>query len=311
VTLRIDNYSSHFTEKSRLAGFFCDKIMSNMATKTNIADGKKLAEKILKGLGKDPIKKSLLGKKIGVVTVSPTPETVHFINKKKEAGAELGLAFEISEFQDSIGVEAFIQKIKDIGSDSEIIGLIIQLPLPKHLDTQKVFNAIPVLKDIDLLSEQAFHEFFLSQEEILPPVVGAIDHLIQTAGLDLANKSAVILGAGKLIGIPSLAWLARKRASVLSFGVWSENVYPYLINADIVIAGLGNPGILKGECLKNGVCVFDVGYSVVDGKAVGDVDFDSVKLKAKLITPVPGGIGPLTVAVLFENVFKLYKLQNK
>lgn len=280
-------------------------------TKTNVANGKKLAEKIIKVLIKDPLKKSLFGKKVGVVTVSPTQETLHFINKKKEVGMLLGLEFETFEFPDSISVEEFIEKIKEIGVKPEIVGLIVQLPLPKHLDVQKVFNAIPVMKDIDLLSEQAFHEFFLNQEEILPPVVGAIDHLIGAAGFDLENKSAVILGAGKLIGIPSLAWLAKKRASVLSFGIWSENVYPFLANADIVIAGLGSPGILKGGCLKNGVCVFDVGYSVVDGKILGDVDFDSVKEKARLITPVPGGIGPLTVAVLFENLFKLYKLQNK
>ncbi len=276
-----------------------------------IVDGKKLAQEIVKKLKEDTIRKSLSGKKIGVIVVEPTEEIMHFVRKKQELAEELGLIFRLFDYPKSISRDEFLAKIDEIGRETDIVGVIIQLPLPPHLDSQKVFNAIPALKDIDLLSEQAFHLYFLNQEEILPPVVGAIDYLVKSAGIDLKDKTAVVLGAGKLIGIPSLAWLAKKSVSVLSFAVWSESAAPYLENADIVIAGLGNPGVLKGECLKNGVCVFDAGYSMVDGKPKGDVDFDSVKDKAKFITPVPGGIGPLTVAVLFENVFKLYKLQNK
>jgi len=276
-----------------------------------IADGKKLSEEIIAKLAKHPAKQKLAGKKIAIVIVDPTEEVWHFIRQKQRVGEKLGLNFEIFEFKKEISLAEFIEKVKAIGAKPEVVGVIIQLPLPKHLDGQKVFNTIPALKDIDLLSEEAFHSFFLNKEEILPPVVGAIDYLIKTVGLKLEDKSAVVLGAGKLIGIPSLAWLAKKSVSVCSFGVWSDNVYPFLINADIVVAGLGNPGILKGEHLKKGVCVFDVGYTMVAGKPKGDVEFDSVKDKASLITPVPGGIGPLTVAILFENVFKLFKLQEK
>jgi len=275
-----------------------------------IADGKKLSEEIIAKLVKNPEKKKLSGKKIAIVIVDPTEEVWHFIRQKQRVGEKLGLVFEIFDFKKETGIEEFINQIRAIGAKPEIIGMIIQLPLPEHLDTQKVFNAIPALKDIDLLSEEAFHSFFLNKEEILPPVVGAIDYLVKTVGLRLEDKSAVVLGAGKLVGIPSLAWLAKKSVSVCSFGVWSENVFPFLVNADIVVAGLGSPGILKGEYLKNGICVFDVGYTMVNGKPKGDVDFESVKDKASLITPVPGGIGPLTVAVLFENVFKLHKLQE-
>ncbi len=276
-----------------------------------VADGKKLAQEIIGRLEKDPVRKNLLAKKIGVIVVEPTEEIMHFVRKKQELAEKLGLVFEFFEYSKEIAQEEFISKIRTIGQDSEIVGMIIQLPLPEHLDSQRVFNAIPALKDIDLLSEEAFYSYFLNQEEILPPVVGAIDYLIKSVGVSLEDKSAVVLGAGKLIGIPSLAWLAKKSVSVCSFGVWSKAAVPFLENADIVVVGLGSPGILKGGCLKNGVYVFDVGYSIVDGKPKGDVDFDSVKDKAKLITPVPGGIGPLSVAVLFENVFKLYKLRNK
>ncbi len=274
-------------------------------------DGKKLAQKVVEKLKKDAVRKSLFGKKIGVVVVEPTEEISHFVRKKQAVAEELGLVFSLFEYPKSISRDEFIAEVDRIGREPEIIGMIVQLPLPPHLDSQKVFNAIPALKDIDLLSEQAFHLYFLNQEEILPPVVGAIDYLIKSSGIDLKDKRAVVLGAGKLIGIPSLAWLAHKSVSVISFGAWSENVTPYLADADIVVAGLGCPGILKGDFLKNGVCVFDAGYSMVDGRPKGDVDFDSVKDKAKFITPVPGGIGPLTVAVLFENVFKLYKLGDK
>lgn len=278
-----------------------------------VSDGKKLAQKVIEKLKEDAARKSLFGKKIGVVVVEPTEEVMHFVRKKQAVAEELGLVFRLFEYPKNISRGEFIVKVDEIGRETDVVGMIIQLPLPPHLDSQKVFNAIPALKDIDLLSEESFHSFFLNrdQEEILPPVVGAIDYLIKSAGIDLKGKSAVVFGAGKLIGIPSLAWLAKKNVSVLSFAVWSESAAPYLRNADIVIVGLGNPGVLKGECLKNGVCVFDVGYSMVDGKPKGDVDFDSVKDKAQFITPVPGGIGPLTVAVLFENLFKFYRLQSK
>lgn len=278
-----------------------------------IADGKKLAEEIVEKLEKDPVRKFIAGKKIGVIMVEPNPATDHFVKKKQAVAEKLGLTVKIFEFAKEIGVAELISEIRAVGEDPEIFGIIVQLPLPKHLDCQKVFNAIPAAKDVDLLSEEAFHFYFLrgNQDGVLPPVVGAIDYLVRSQGIALENKSAVVLGAGKLIGMPSLAWLAKKAASVCSFAVWSETIFPFLEKADIVIAGLGKPGILTGEHLKDGVCVFDVGYSVIDGKVKGDVDFDSVKDKAGLITPVPGGIGPLTVAVLFENLFKLYKLRNK
>lgn len=276
-----------------------------------IVDGKKIAEGIISILEEDQTKFNLKGKKLAAVVAGKTKEIEHFLSQKKKVADKLGIIFLIAEFPEEISQIDFVAKIKEIGADPEVAGLIVQLPLPKHLDNRETFNAIPADKDIDLLSEESFQRYFLNDDVLVPPVVGAIEHLIKSVGMDLQNKSAVVLGAGKLIGIPSLAWLAKKSVSVTSFGVWSENVLPFLQTADIVIAGLGNPGILRGECLKNGVCVFDVGYTMIDGQAKGDVDFDSVKDKAELITPVPGGIGPLTVAVLFENLFKLAKLQGK
>ncbi|MEW5805115.1 MAG: bifunctional 5,10-methylenetetrahydrofolate dehydrogenase/5,10-methenyltetrahydrofolate cyclohydrolase [Patescibacteria group bacterium] len=272
-----------------------------------IVDGKKIAEKVLRGLKQSPVKEQLKRKKISAVAVEPNQETVHFLKQKQKIAQELGLNFEVLEFPKNLSIKELVNEIRQLGQDPVVAGIIIQLPLPQHLDRQALFNAVPVFKDIDLLSEEAFHLLFFEAEEILPPVIGAIDRIFKEHQLNLTNKSAVVLGAGKLIGIPALAWLAKKGVEVCSLKDWSDSAEYFLPRADILITGLGKPEIVKAECLKNGVCVFDVGYNLVNGKIKGDVDFASVSKKAEIITPVPGGIGPLVVACLFENLFRLYE----
>lgn len=272
-----------------------------------IVEGKKIAEKVLAKLAQEPIRQELKDKKISAVVVEPTQETLHFVRQKEKVAQQLGLAFEVIKFSSVLSAKELSEKIRELGEDPLRVGIIIQLPLPAHLDQQMVFNAVPMLKDIDLLSDEAFHRLFLETEEVLPPVIGAIDYILKEHQINLEGKFAVVLGAGKLIGLPALSWLAKKGVESCSLRDWTDSAEYFLPQADILIAGLGKPEIIKAECLKTGVCVFDVGYSLVEGRVKGDVEFTLVSQKAEIITPVPGGIGPLTVACLFENVFKLYK----
>lgn len=279
-----------------------------------IVDGKALAKEVVQQLKTSAAVQEIAknDKRIVVIAVDPTPETLSFIKRKEAIAQELGIGFEKQQFGRGIRLDAFLRVIENFANMPEVIGVLIQLPLPGHLDLRLVFNAVPFQKDIDVLSDAAFYNFFYNNSsKVIPPVTAAIQLICAQYGIELAKKFVVVLGAGKLIGMPSLAWFAKQGCIVCSFNSWTDVMPSLLRQADIIVAGIGRPEAVKGEHLKPGVVVFDVGYNIVNGRSVGDVDFDSAKQKASLITPVPGGIGPLTVAMVFHNTVELYKQYHR
>ena len=264
-----------------------------------LLDGKKLSEKIL-----EKIKKRRLNLSLAVVLVGDDPVSKVFFRQKEKACKKIGIGFKLFKFSASISEEELKKELEKLGKDKKVSGIIIQLPLPKKFDSQEILNLIPLEKDIDVLSERALEKFRAGELLILPPVVGAVSHLLEEYNISLKGKKVVLVGKGKLVGFLIYLWLLRKGAKVLVVDKSTKDVSSVTKKADILISGVGKPNLIKGDMVKKGVVVIDAGTALRDGKLVGDVDFEKVSPKAEYITPVPGGVGPLTVASLLENLIK-------
>ncbi|MFA6753664.1 MAG: bifunctional 5,10-methylenetetrahydrofolate dehydrogenase/5,10-methenyltetrahydrofolate cyclohydrolase [Candidatus Paceibacterota bacterium] len=271
-----------------------------------LLDGKKISEKILNDL-KKTIEKRGLGLKLAIVIVGNDMPSKVFIKKKEEACKKIGIDFELYEFDKDIKVDRLREEVEKICKKSEISGVVIQLPLPLELRAfdQQILNLVPPSKDIDILSEKNLGCFYSGFLPVMPPVVSAVFCLLNEYEISLKGKNIVIIGAGRLVGLPLAVSLLKKKATVSVLNEFTDDFSGFLKKADIIISGVGKPGIIKGEDLKNEVIVIDAGTSFKEGKTVGDVDIESVSKKAKYIAPVPGGVGPLTIAFLLENLVRI------
>ena len=271
-----------------------------------LLNGKKIADKILNNL-KKVINKRGLKLKMAIVLVGDDAPSKIFTKRKEEASKKIGVDFELFHFEKDISLLKLKKEVEKISLDKSVSGVVIQLPLPTKLKpfTQEILNIIPKEKDIDVLSENNLGSFYSGFLKIMPPVVGAIYYLLKENKISVKGKNVVIVGAGRLVGLPLAIFLLKEKATVSVLNQYTEDAKSFLKKADIVISGVGKPNIIKGKDVKKGVVVIDVGSSLKDKKIVGDIEFKSVSKKAKYITPVPGGVGPLTVASLLENLVKL------
>jgi methylenetetrahydrofolate dehydrogenase (NADP+)/methenyltetrahydrofolate cyclohydrolase len=271
-------------------------------------DGKEIAEDITAELKKE--RGSIdLPIQLAALLVGEDPASIHYLKQKEKVAGRVGVYFELHRLSGGASTEEVKEKVFALSRDRRNTGVIIQLPLPPQIETQVILDAVPAEKDVDMLSEKSVGAFFDGHAAGLPPVVGAIEAILQRFKIDPAKKFVVVVGAGRLVGVPAMIWFSRRGATVCLLHRDAENISRFTAEADILLAGSGNPQSITGKMVKEGVVVLDAGYEVVDGKAVGDVDFESVAPKAALITPVPGGIGPITVTMLMKNLLSLSKAQ--
>jgi methylenetetrahydrofolate dehydrogenase (NADP+)/methenyltetrahydrofolate cyclohydrolase len=266
-----------------------------------IIDGKKLSEKILKNIA-GKIKKERLKLKLAVVLVGNNPVSKVFVREKEKACQKTGIGFCLFQFSSAIKPAELEEEIKRVVARTDIKGVIIQLPLPKNFDCQKFLNLIPLEKDVDVLSERALGKFYSGNLLICPPAVVGVRKLFKKYKIKLKGKNIVIVGAGRLIGKPLTLYLLGQEATVTIVNKFTKSISFFTKKADIVISGAGKPNIIKGGMIKKGAVVVDAGDSHRKGRLAGDIDFKSVAKKASYIAPVPGGIGPMTVACLLENL---------
>jgi len=268
-----------------------------------LLDGKKLAEKILKGV-KRQIKSRRLKLKLAVVLVGDNSVSQVFIRKKKEICEKVGIGFKLYQLEKNISLQGLKNAVEKIAEEKDNSGIVIQLPLPKNFgsDSQEILNIIPPEKDIDCLSQGNLDNFYKGEPLILPPVVGAVSHFLKDYNIPIKGKNIVVIGAGRLVGQPVNKWLLDKKAMVSLVDKFTKNVPSLTKRADIIISGVGKPGLITGEMVKSGVVVIDAGTIVEGNKLKGDINFKTVSKKASYITPVPGGVGPLTIACLLENL---------
>ncbi len=274
-----------------------------------IVDGKKLAEEVKDELKKDV---AVVGKKIklAVIYIGGNPASESFIKIKKAVGSSIGVDVEIKKPPEEIwkSREKLRKWISEITHDQKNNGVIIQLPLPEEIKqrAQYILDSIPAGKDVDVLSSEAVGKFANGRSGAVPPVVGAIERVFEKSKVELENKNIVVIGAGSLVGRPVALWLSGRHLPFSVLTRKSPNFSEAIANADIIVSGAGEAGLIKKDMVKDGVIAIDAGTSGEQGQIKGDFD-PAVAEKASLFTPVPGGIGPLTVAMLFKNLLVLAK----
>ena len=285
-----------------------------------LLDGKELSEKILTNLKRE-IKKSNLKLRLAIVQVGENLVSQIFINQKKKACEKVGINLRLFKFPVKVSVLKLKKEIKKIVRNPANSGIIIQLPLPKKFQgpsrrlggwrvgwsPEEFLNLISEEKDIDVLSEKSLGKFYQGTLKILPPTVNGILRLLRNYKIGLIGKDVVVIGAGRLVGFPLAIKLLKEKATLSVLNEFTKDALSFTKKANILISGVGKPNLIKGNAIKKGLVVIDAGCSVKKGKLVGDVDFKSVAQKASYITPVPGGVGPMTVACLLENLVKLSK----
>lgn len=274
-----------------------------------LLDGKALAEKFLSEL---KIEYARLAKRpvLAAVVVGEDTVVLRFVLQKKKIAEALGVDFRVYDYPADISTNDLRKRLAVIVHDADPAGIIIQLPLPAHINQQYILNSVPPERDVDVLSARAVGDFMVGKSKILPPVVGAVKALFEEYGIDYKTKHVLVVGAGTLVGKPVAAWLANEKASFTLVDENTPDIADFSAKADIIISGVGKPGIITGGMVQEGAVVIDAGMSEAGGRPSGDVDFDSVSPKAAYITPVPGGVGPLTVAMIYGNLLTLARARR-
>jgi methylenetetrahydrofolate dehydrogenase (NADP+) / methenyltetrahydrofolate cyclohydrolase len=279
-------------------------------TSMNILDGKALSLELVDSVREDARR---LDPKLCVVLVGENPASLVYVRNKRIACERAGIQYEERRFSSSITQEELVGEIQSANRDSSINGIIVQLPLPAQIDVPLVIRAIDPKKDVDGFHACNLGKMFLSSEfEDLPPATAlGVLKLLDHYGIQIQGKEVVVVGNSNIAGKPITVMMMNRNATVTSCNIFTPDLATLTKRADILISAAGKPRLITGDMVKKGVVVVDVGFNRdQDGKLCGDVDFESVKKKAGFITPVPGGVGPMTVAALILNTVSATRLQK-
>lgn len=249
--------------------------------------------------------------KLAVIIVGDDPASHVYVKNKKKACEYVG--FESLEYalDENTSEEELLKLIDKLNKDKTVNGILCQLPLPKHIDEKKIIDSISPLKDVDAFHPVNVGKIMIGDYEFLPCTPAGIMRLIESTSYDVSGKDCVIIGRSNIVGKPMAMLMLHKNATVTICHSRTKNIEEKIKKADIVIAAVGIPKFVKGNMVKEGALVIDVGINrTSDGKLCGDVDFDEVSKKASFITPVPGGVGPMTISMLMQNTLKAARLQN-
>lgn len=276
-----------------------------------IIDGTKIAEKILENVHVAATDLRKKGKRLKIicVLVGNDKSSLNFIRKKQRSCEAVGIEFELKQFDKEISEERLLEEIKNIES-SRPNGIIIQLPLPRHINKTHVLSLVNPREDVDCLTPTNLGLLVSGDNKILPPAAAAVSHILEENKIDLFGKHIVIVGRGDLVGKPLAILLTHKECTITSCNRQTKNLGQITKQADIIISCAGVVKLIRRKDVKRGAIVIDVGTNYFKGKLCGDVDFKEVEKIASFITPVPGGVGPVMVAKLLENVIILNQLNK-
>ncbi len=275
-----------------------------------IIDGKKTAANLRLNLKNevDNLKKKF--NKVPGLTViligEYTPSKIYVRNKEKSA-IEIGLKSEIIKYPETVDEKTVLAKISELNKDENVSGILVQLPLPKHIDNKKIIDAIDPNKDVDGFHPNNVGNLSSGYESSIPCTPLGCHLLIKKIEPNLNGKKAVVLGRSNLNGKPMTQLLLKENCTVTIAHSKTKNLKEECLKADILVVAVGIPKLVKGDWVKKGSIVIDVGINKTDEGIVGDVDFDEVSKFAKAITPVPGGVGPMTIACLLKNTIECFK----
>lgn len=274
-----------------------------------LLDGKKVSEEILAEL---KLRREKIADKIklAIILVGDNEASKIYIKNKKRKCHQLDIDVDVYCLSLGTKEEEVIDLIETLNRDKEVTGILLQSPVPDNIDIIKCFNSIDYRKDIDGFSCTSVGNLYLGQEKLVSCTPKGIIRLLDYYDIDLEGKNVCLINRSNIVGKPLFHLLLQRGATVTVCHSKTKNLSEHTKNADIVISAVGKPNFITGDMVKDGVIVIDVGISRVDGHVVGDVDFSNVSLKASYITPVPGGVGPMTVAMIMENIL-IAKEENK
>lgn len=248
---------------------------------------------------------------LAVIIVGEDPASKVYVNNKKKACEALGIISEEYALPENTTQEELLSLIDTLNKKESINGILCQLPLPKHLDEEIVINAISAEKDVDAFHPVNVGKIMQGNYDFVPCTPAGIMEMLDYEGIEIAGKTCVVIGRSNIVGKPMSMLLLHKNGTVTICHSKTENLKEVCKNADILVAAVGRPNFVTADMVKENAVVIDVGINRVDGKLVGDVNFNEVCEKASYITPVPGGVGPMTIAMLMQNTLTAAKKQNK
>jgi len=238
---------------------------------------------------------------LAVILVGDNPASQVYVNLKGKKAQELGIAVKRYEFDSAFSESALIELVEKLNSDSEVHGILVQLPLPDHIDSQKVISVISPKKDVDGLHEYNAGALLAGRDGFIPCTPKGVAELVRRTGVETEGKRCVVVGRSNLVGKPSALMMLRANATVTLCHSYTKNLGDITKEADILISAVGKANLITADMIKEGAVVIDVGQCRVDGSWRGDVDFENAIHKAAYITPVPGGVGPMTITMLMDN----------
>ena len=279
-----------------------------------IIDGKKLAKKIREELKIkcDELKQKGIYPKLAVIMVGNNPASKVYVRNKSNACADVGVEYVEYLLEENIEQEELIELIKKLHEDKTINGILLQSPIPMHLDINEAFKTITYIKDVDGFSPASVGKLCIGEDTFISCTPYGVMKMLEEYNIDLNGKHVVILGRSNIVGKPLIQCCLQKNATVTICHSKTQKLEEITKQADVLISAIGQPEFVKTDMIKDKAVVIDVGINRnKDGKLVGDVDFENVKEKASYITPVPGGVGPMTIAMLMNNVIKAAEEQTK
>lgn len=277
-----------------------------------ILDGKAVAASIREEVRAEvqALKEQGITPKLAVVIVGEDPASVIYARSKERACKNSGIAFELHSFPETATEEEVLAKLAEISNDPNCHGIMVELPLPKHISKEKVMLAVHPDKDVDGLNPINRGRMFTQKDGLFPVTPQSCIEIMKRQGVTLEGKNVCLVGRGDTVGKPLIFLLLNENATVTVCHTRTKDLKQHTLSADIIVAAAGRAGLITRDMVNPGTVVVDAGINEVDGKTVGDVDFDAVSEVAGAITPVPGGVGSLTTALIQKNILKAVTLQR-
>lgn len=278
-----------------------------------ILDGKQIAKDYRQGLQNqvEALKEKGFTPKLSVILVGNDGASQSYVRSKKKAGEKIGMISEIVHLEETATEEEVLNELNRLNNDDSVSGILVQVPLPKQVSEQKILEAINPDKDVDGFHPINIGKLYIDEQTFVPCTPLGIMEILKHADIDLEGKNAVVIGRSHIVGQPVSKLLLQKNASVTILHSRSKDMASYLKDADVIVSAVGKPGLVTKDVVKEGAVIIDVGNTPdEDGKLKGDVDYDAVKEIAGAITPVPGGVGPLTITMVLNNTLLAEKMRR-
>ena len=272
-----------------------------------IIDGKEIAKNLRLKISEE-VKKLDRPPGLAVILVGEDPASAVYVRNKERACNEAGFFSDKIIKSENITEEQLLEEVERLNNDAHIDGILVQLPLPSHINANKVIEHISPFKDVDGFHSENIGKLMQNKSHLRPCTPKGVMTMLASIGCEVMGMNCVVIGASNIVGRPMAMELLNARGTVTICNSKTKNVAEKVMQADIVVVGVGIPKMVKGDWVKDGAVVIDIGINRLDdGSLVGDVDFDAIKDKASAITPVPGGVGPMTIATLLENTLIAYR----